>query len=80
MDLKPIPEFGGKYWVAQNGEVYRAEDNGERLVPVAVSGAPRRVRTYFNGQESRRAVKYILAEVWGPAAAQAYERRTECRL
>lgn len=76
MDLRPIPEYRGKYWISRTGIVRRSDGKGT-MHNVSVSGSPSRVRTYWNGQESRRLVKHIVAEVWGAEAAAAYERRTE---
>lgn len=73
-DLRKIPQFGGKYLISRGGRVYRVQKKNTRtLKEVSTTGG--RVRFYFNGIESRPLVVTILADVWGPDAAENYEER-----
>lgn len=71
-DLRQIPQFGGKYLIARGGRVFRVQKKNTRTLK-EVSTAGGRVRFYFNGNETRPLVSTILAEVWGPDAAEHYE-------
>lgn len=71
-DLRPIPQFGGKYLISRGGRVYRVQKKNTRaLKEVSTTGG--RARFYYNGIESRPLVVSVLAEVWGPDAVKHYE-------
>jgi hypothetical protein len=72
MLLKELTEYCGKYWVAENGEIYRKEPKTKELVRLSTPGSPPRVRLYYNGLENRPYVKFIVAKAWGADAARAY--------
>jgi hypothetical protein len=73
-NLKPMGQFGEKYWVSKTGDVYKMRRDGA-LFPISTSGTPPRARFYFNGKETRLYVKYAVLQTWGVDAAMEYERK-----
>lgn len=73
-NLKPLTQYGEKYWVSRDGEVFRMRRDGV-LFPISTCGAPPRVRLYYNGKETRPYVKYVILQTWGIGPAQEFEQK-----
>jgi hypothetical protein len=63
VEIRELPNTGGKYFLDERGKVWRRDDAGE-LFKVAKSGTPARVRLYVRGKESRLFVHVLFERVW----------------
>lgn len=71
-DMRPVPEFNGKYWCTKDGLFFRMQSKAAKI-PTEIATSNGRVRFYFNGVESRPMIHKILERVWGLEYAERYE-------
>lgn len=74
LQARSIPEYGDKYLLREDGELYRRDARTDEWVAVSPSGEPPRVRLYANGTERRVYVHSLLEDVfWDrPKIAENY--------